>query len=225
MHTFTQRKIPYLLIFLVLLFSSCAKLILNQTVSKYNKYNGLELPELMLEDISGNMVNTSSFKGRVVLLNTWGTWCSLCINELPGLNSINKKLNGNATFILVNVCAKSDKEEWKKIVADKKLTGINLFLPDSLFNRYNVFNIDNEGWPYNIILGKDGKILGGGIEVDPDGENLLAIYPLLKAEDNVDAKSSVKEMITLSKKIKKIDEPEMKDFKAFLEKYTFSSKH
>lgn len=216
---FSKLKFAVLLLSSLLIFSSCTRIIVNKLANGYGKHVGKSFPDLLLENVDGSLINTKTFKGKTVLLNTWGTWCGPCLGELPGFNAINKKLNDKPNFLLVNICARSDKAQWKRVVAEQNLQGINLYLPDSLFKKYDVVGFNQEGWPYPIILGSDGKILGGGIEIEPDGENLIAIYNVLKAMENIDATASTKKMISLSGKMRNIDKPEMKEFKDFFGKY------
>ncbi len=49
--------------------------------------------ELILEDLEGNTVNLQSYKGKVVLLNFWASWCTPCIKEIPSLMRLKEKVN------------------------------------------------------------------------------------------------------------------------------------
>ena len=46
---------------------------------------GEPLPALELQDLGGQTVTLSSFKGRAILLNLWATWCVPCLDEMPEL--------------------------------------------------------------------------------------------------------------------------------------------
>lgn len=211
----------FILFALLFAFCSCKTLLINQAVNKFNKKNGLILPQMELEDLSGKTVSLSDFDQYTILLNSWGTWCKPCINEMPGLNAIATKLTENPEIILLNICVGSKKEEWRKVVAGEQLRGVNLFLPDSLYKKYmDVLHIDDEGFPYNIILGKGRKVLGGGIGVDQGSEELMAIYMLFQANQGVDAATGTKKFIALYSQLgEKKKSEEVENFTLFLEKY------
>jgi thiol-disulfide isomerase/thioredoxin len=202
-------------------FCSCKTLLINHAVNKFNKKNGLEVPQMALEDLSGKIVHLSDFDDNTVLLNSWGTWCKPCINEMPGINMIAAKLKENPKIIVLNIGVGSKKEEWKKVVEREKLSGVNLFLPDSLYKKYmDVLHVDEEGLPYNIILGKGRKVLGGGMGVDLGSEGTIATYMLLQAEKGIDATASLKQFIKLYNDAgKNKSGVEVENFKLFLEKY------
>ena len=56
-------------------------------------WTGGPTPQLSLRDMSGKTVNLSDFKGKVVLVNFWATWCAPCIAEMPAMQRLRDKLS------------------------------------------------------------------------------------------------------------------------------------
>lgn len=54
------------------------------------------LPEIRFQDASGNVRSLADFRGRVVLLNLWATWCVPCRKEMPSLDRLQAQLGGPA---------------------------------------------------------------------------------------------------------------------------------
>lgn len=65
-----------------------------------NKLQGQRAPDFTLKDINGNAVTLSSFKGKVVLLNFWATWCPPCRDEMPSMNKLHHLLKDRGLVIL-----------------------------------------------------------------------------------------------------------------------------
>ena len=61
---------------------------------------GAPAPDFRLVSIDGREVSLSDFKGKVVLLNFWATWCSPCKEEIPSLNSLYSMLHSQGLVIL-----------------------------------------------------------------------------------------------------------------------------
>jgi thiol-disulfide isomerase/thioredoxin len=59
-------------------------------------------PQLSLRDLAGQPVNLSDFKGKVVLVNFWATWCAPCTEEMPSMQRLRDKL-GLAGFEVLAV--------------------------------------------------------------------------------------------------------------------------
>ena len=61
--------------------------------SELKSWTGGPTPPLSLIDLSGRPVNLADFKGKVVLVNFWATWCAPCIAELPAMQRLHDKLS------------------------------------------------------------------------------------------------------------------------------------
>ena len=51
----------------------------------------IKAPDFTLRTVQGDLFKLSDYKGKVVLLNFWGTWCGPCIREIPDFNNLHKK--------------------------------------------------------------------------------------------------------------------------------------
>ncbi|MFD1774846.1 thiol-disulfide oxidoreductase ResA [Paenibacillus rhizophilus] len=69
---------------------------------------GDQAPNFVLEDMQGNKVQLSDFKGRGVFLNFWGTWCKPCEQEMPYMESQYKRYKNLGVEILAVNIAESD---------------------------------------------------------------------------------------------------------------------
>ena len=65
-----------------------------------DKLPGTKAPDFTLKDINGNPASLSSFRGKVVLLKFWATWCPPCREEIPSVNSLDKLLKNRGLAIL-----------------------------------------------------------------------------------------------------------------------------
>jgi thiol-disulfide isomerase/thioredoxin len=62
---------------------------------------GAEVPALAFSDAEGRALSLADFRGRVVLLNVWATWCTPCRRELPALDRLQARLGGPDFEVLV----------------------------------------------------------------------------------------------------------------------------
>lgn len=94
----------------LILFGIVAFVLLNQQTSAANSGNSTSrlvpaqvefpAPELSLVDLEGKPVTLSDFRGQVVLLNNWATWCPPCKEEMPTLQAYYKKYQGQGLTII-----------------------------------------------------------------------------------------------------------------------------
>ena len=127
---FKNVKYLSLLALIVLMaFSGCdnstaqqKKKISNSENVKPKNINDLIAPDFSLADLDGNTVTLEQMRGRVVLLNFWGTWCGPCRKEIPDFINLMKKYNQDGLEI-IGVTLTSGPPENIKAFADK--WGIN----------------------------------------------------------------------------------------------------
>ena len=118
-------------------------------------------PELSLYDLDGNLVSLSDFKGQVVLLNNWATWCPPCRQEMPEFQAYFDEYE-EMGFQIVAVEAGQPKNEVRAFVEAEGLEFTILLDPDTSSMRAfqqsslpNSFVIDQQG---NIRLSWIGAI-------------------------------------------------------------------
>jgi thiol-disulfide isomerase/thioredoxin len=120
---------------------------------------GTPSPTFNYENYLGGKTSLADLRGKYVYIDIWATWCSGCILEIPYLKKIEKDLhNENIEFASISIDREKDYERWRKMVADKELTGIQLIADkqwDSAFTRaYNITHL-----PRFIIIDPDGNIV------------------------------------------------------------------
>src|SRR6201981_904989 len=96
-------------------------------------------PDLTLQDLNGADVSLSDYKGKVVLVNFWATWCEPCRVEIPWLIEMQQKY-GSQGFVILGVALD---EEGKSVVA-----------PFVARERFDV-NGTKEQMSYKILIGND----------------------------------------------------------------------
>jgi thiol-disulfide isomerase/thioredoxin len=110
------------------------------------------------KDMQGNPISIDKYKGKVVLLDFWATWCGPCVAELPNVTAAYKKLNSKG-FEIIGISL--DKED--KTVLDKFLAGHpGMQWPqvyDGKFWKADLAVLyDVKGIPATFLIDQDGKI-------------------------------------------------------------------
>lgn len=60
------------------------------------------VPDFTLNDLNGKPVSLHDFKGKIVLINFWATWCAPCVKEFPSLQRLVKKFKGQVVVVAVS---------------------------------------------------------------------------------------------------------------------------
>jgi thiol-disulfide isomerase/thioredoxin len=121
-----------------------------------NKLYNKPAPSFVANDMFGNTIDLNSYKGNVVYLDFWTTWCGACLGSIPNLKRLYEKYH-KAGFEIIGIAldkqdkvakvCKEDKISWPQIVPSKNNRA-------SLRDAYGVV-----GYPEGFLLNKDGIIV------------------------------------------------------------------
>lgn len=79
-------------------------------------------------DVNGKMVSLSDFKGKVVFVDVWATWCSPCKKEIPFVKKLEEEYHGkDVVFMSVSIDVDKDKQAWLNMIKEKEMGGVQLF--------------------------------------------------------------------------------------------------
>lgn len=109
--------------------------------------------DFALQTLDGEMVKLSDFKGKVIFLNIWATWCPPCIAEMPGIQSLYDKTDDeNIVFVMLSM---DDSIEKPKKFIEKKSYTFPVYMPASRVP--DVFR--SPSIPTTFVISADGKIV------------------------------------------------------------------
>lgn len=112
------------------------------------------LPEVALTDSNGAPVSLSAYKGRVVLLDFWATWCTGCKKEIPWFMEFQDKYNKTGLTV---VGASLDDDGWKSVKPYMEEHKINYRILIGTIESAKQFGVD-KGMPVSVLIDRDGKI-------------------------------------------------------------------
>lgn len=157
-------------------------------------------PKFTGTDFNNNTVDNTLFnKNEVTLLNFWFNGCSACVNEMPALEDLNKKLQKKgAELIGINVEAGSSEKslsEAKEILAKQGVTYRNLFINGGQKAQEYIEKIF--AFPTTIMVDKSGNIIGdpitGSIEDEKKIDSILKMVDDIKDGKKISPSSSSEE--------------------------------
>ncbi|MDC0150733.1 TlpA family protein disulfide reductase [Candidatus Pelagibacter sp.] len=142
----------FLIIFIILLTNSFASesvdvknLIIHKELKRYD--------DLTFLDVKKNKLNLNDYKGNLIILNFWATWCAPCKEEMPSLDKlqVNKNLS-NLKVFPINV-GKDNAENSLKFFKDLKIKNLGIYFdsPVTLAKKFGL-----RGIPTTILFNKEG---------------------------------------------------------------------
>ena len=149
---------------LLAMFALCGVL-LYAPISQANPFAAMEIaplsgkviaPEFTLPALDGVESELADYRGNVVLLNFWATWCMPCLREMPGMEKLSQRFRGS-DFVVLGIS--NDQPSHKKRVATF-LRRLNLTFPvlldsdSDVSERYEVAGI-----PVSFLLDREGAVI------------------------------------------------------------------
>ena len=116
---------------------------------------GVSAPNFSLPDLEGKTVSLTDFKGKVVLLNIWATWCAPCVAEMPSMEKLYQELKGEDFELLAISVDEEGAEAVKPFMEKHKLS-----FPVLLDTKGEIKNLyQATGVPESFIIDKNGMIV------------------------------------------------------------------
>jgi len=114
--------------------------------------------EIQLKDVYGNTVRLSDFRGKVVFLNFWATWCAACVVEMPSMEKLHRRLK-DKDFVMIAINMQESDVQVKAFFEKMKLSFAALL--DSNGEVATGFAVN--ALPTTFVLDKEGRIVGAAI--------------------------------------------------------------
>lgn len=122
---------------------------------------GKVAPEIEGQDVDGKPMRLSDYRGKVVMLVFWGTWCGPCMRFLPTEKALTERLE-KQPFVLLGINSDRDREKLKSAIIAEEITWRSWFdgaaSDGPIAKRWNV-----QSWPTIIVLDKEGVIRFRGL--------------------------------------------------------------
>jgi len=119
----------------------------------------LPAPEFTLTDMDGERHHLSDYRGNVVLIHFWATWCLPCRAEMPAIHRMSRTFDGRGLKVLCVNVDRGERQAVEGFMQDIGLHFHTLLDPQGeVRKRYEVFAL-----PTSYIIGRDGRILGRAV--------------------------------------------------------------
>lgn len=112
-----------------------------------------QAPEFSVIDLNGKKLSLSDFKGKVVFLEFWATWCPPCVISMPAVEKLSQDYKG-AAFIVVSLSVDVDEAMVKKFVVSRHISNRVAVVGESGIDmKYGV-----QGIPAFFIIDQKGRV-------------------------------------------------------------------
>jgi peroxiredoxin len=129
---------------------------------------GTKFPDFEEKDLAGKPLSLANYKGKVVLVDFWATWCMPCRIELPNVLQTYEKYHAQG-FEIAGVSLDEDQPTLERLIKESKMTWQQFFdgkrYENKLARKYGVNKV-----PTTYLLDREGKIIGRDLR----GEALAA---------------------------------------------------
>ena len=141
-----------------------------------------------LADLDGNLTSLASYRGKVVLLHFWATWCVPCVTEMPSMERLYRQLRDDG-FAMVGIDLMEDPKTVANFVRDRVNVSYDILIDESggVTRTYAATSL-----PTSYLIDRSGRIVGriiGARDWDRD-EVVTAVRALLESEPPEAARST-----------------------------------
>jgi len=121
-------------------------------------------PDFSITTSEGEYISLEDLKGKVVLLDFWGTWCGPCVASVPSLRELNKRFSKHSSFMMIGISVNDEEDKWRAFTAKEKMVWPQYLDRDHKVQR--AFGV--RAFPTYIVLDHEGiirfRVSGMGFE-------------------------------------------------------------
>jgi len=133
---------------------------------------GSNAPDFTVQDAQ-NKITLSQYRGQVVVLNFWATWCAPCVEELPSLVEMQRRLKAKGVIVLA-VSVDVDESAYRKFVKDHSVNVLTVRDPDQKSNSLYGTSL----FPETYVIDRNGlmrrKFIGAVDWTEPEITDFLS---------------------------------------------------
>jgi peroxiredoxin len=111
-------------------------------------------PDFSITTADGEYINSDDLRGKVVLLDFWGTWCQPCRASVPALRDLNKRYAKETAFVMIGIASENEAEPWRAFTTENKMVWPQYL--DKQRKIVRMFNVS--AYPTYILIDHEGII-------------------------------------------------------------------
>jgi thiol-disulfide isomerase/thioredoxin len=149
-------------------------------ISTAQKGERAEAPDLSGKTVDGGTADVASYKGKIVVLNVWGSWCAPCRAEAPNLEKVNKDLKAKGVqFVGINT-RDTSVQNARSFEQDEGISFPSLYDPTGkLMLRFKKGTLNPQAVPSTLVLDREGKIAARSLAALSEEKLRKMIAPVL----------------------------------------------
>jgi thiol-disulfide isomerase/thioredoxin len=140
---------------------------------------GSEVPSFGVVSADGSIIRSSAYRGRVLLMDFWATWCAPCVGSLAHVDALAHEYSKNVAVVGINVDDKERRASAEKVIAEKRLSFPQVIRSmgenDFLWKIFGSMKGMRQGIPLYVIVDGAGVIRYAG----QGGDDLSDVKKLL----------------------------------------------
>jgi peroxiredoxin len=113
----------------------------------------LRMPDFTLKDLQGNTVTSEQFRGKILLVDFWATWCAPCKQEMPGFEKLHKRFHEKGLEV-IGIALDPDPQQVAKFARSLGVSYTILLGDSEVLQKWKILGI-----PTTFIIDRSGVIL------------------------------------------------------------------